>query len=96
MFISQNIKAEVVESKARCGGGALPQHEFDSYSVKILFDQPEKKLADKLFKALLRYEKPILGIMREGEILLDVFTVQEGELSLIADIVLSCLNAVRA
>jgi L-seryl-tRNA(Ser) seleniumtransferase len=85
MFISQNIKAEIVESKARCGGGALPQLEFDSYSVKILFDQPEKKLADKLFKALLRYEKPVLGILREGEILFDVFTLMENDIPTIVE-----------
>jgi L-seryl-tRNA(Ser) seleniumtransferase len=82
---SNQIKNEIVETKAQCGGGALPQLELDSYAVKILPPEPDRKFADKLFKSLLRCDKPVLGILREGELLLDVFTIREDEIDLIIE-----------
>jgi L-seryl-tRNA(Ser) seleniumtransferase len=78
------IISKIVESKAQCGGGALPKLELDSYAVKILSDKPDKKFAEKLFKSLLKHDKPVLGILREGEILFDLFTVQEEDIPAIA------------
>jgi L-seryl-tRNA(Ser) seleniumtransferase len=89
---SNQIKIEIVETKAQCGGGALPQLELDSYAVKILPEKDEKnsaygtgRFADRLFKSLLRNEKPVLGILREGEFLLDVFTIGEEEIKTIVE-----------
>jgi L-seryl-tRNA(Ser) seleniumtransferase len=89
---SNQIKNEIVETKAQCGGGALPQLELDSYAVKILPEKDEKnpayrtdRFADRLFKSLLRNEKPVLGILREGEFLLDVFTIGEEEIKTIVE-----------
>lgn len=93
---SHDLNSKVIESKAQCGGGALPEHEFESFAVKLLFDKKDKDFADRVFKSLLRYEQPVLGILREGEILFDVFTLQEDELTSIADAVKSCLKAKRA
>ncbi len=78
------IISKIVETKAQCGGGALPKLEMDSYAVKILSDKPDKKFAEKLFKSLLKHDKPVLGILREGEILFDLFTVQEEDIPAIA------------
>jgi L-seryl-tRNA(Ser) seleniumtransferase len=78
------ILSRIVESKAQCGGGAFPQLELDSYAVKILSDKPDKKFAEKLFKSLLRHDNPVLGILREGEILFDLFTVLEEDIPVIA------------
>lgn len=89
---NQKIKSEIIDSKAQCGGGAMPQHEFDSYAVKIIPDQPDKRFADKLFKSLLRYEKPVLGILREGEILFDVFTIQEDDIPILIEAVTESIN----
>lgn len=82
---SNGIKSEIVETKAQCGGGALPKHEFDSFAVKLIFDKEKKGAADMLFKSLLRCEKPVVGILREGEILFDVFTIMEEDISTIID-----------
>jgi L-seryl-tRNA(Ser) seleniumtransferase len=82
---SNQIKNEIVETKAQCGGGALPQLELDSYAVKILPPKPDRKFAEKLFKSLLRCDKPVLGILREGELLFDVFTIREDEIDLIIE-----------
>lgn len=92
---SQGVNSDVIESKAQCGGGALPKHEFESCAVKLLFDTKDKNLSDRLFRTLLRCEKPVLGILREGEILFDVFTLQEDELIIIADNVKHCLRPVQ-
>ena len=75
------INNEIIESKAQCGGGAFPQLELDSYAVKIMSMAPNKNFAEKLYKSLLKYEKPVLGILREGEILFDVFTIKEEDIA---------------
>lgn len=86
------IKNEIVETKAQCGGGALPQLELDSYAVKILPPKDEKNFADKLFKSMLKNEKPVLGILREGDFLLDVFTIFEEEIKTIVEAIKNNLN----
>ena len=99
---TNQIKNEIIESKAQCGGGAFPQLELDSYAVKILPVKDEKnpayrtgRFADRLFKSLLRSEKPVLGILREGEILFDVFTIQEEDIATIVESVKSKLETFK-
>ncbi len=87
-----NIESEIVESKAQCGGGALPQLEFESFAVKVINGNAGRKFADTLFKSLLKYEKPVLGILREGEILFDVFTLQNGETEIIVEAVTKSIS----
>lgn len=89
---SCRIKNEIIETRAQCGGGALPQLELDSYAVKILPEKAEKKFADKLFNSLLRNEKAVLGILREGEFLLDTFTIGEEEIKTIVEAIKNNLN----
>jgi L-seryl-tRNA(Ser) seleniumtransferase len=82
-----NVKTVIIESKAECGGGALPQLELESYAVKILPNQLDKttasSFADKLFKKLLAAENPVVGILREGDLLLDIFAIQPDEVDTI-------------
>lgn len=85
---SQRIKSEIIESKAQCGGGALPTVEFDSYAVKILPSSSNKNLPERLFKSLLRCEKPVLGILRSGEIMFDVFTINDEDIEIIVKAIL--------
>jgi len=89
---TEKIKAEIVESKAQCGGGTLPHLELESFAVKLIPENANKKFADKLFKKLLLAEKPILGILREGELLFDVFTIQPDEVDVIVQTVKRCLG----
>lgn len=84
-LISYQIKNEIIESKAQCGGGALPRLEIDSYAIKILPDNDENNFADRLFRSLLRNDKPVLGILREGKFLLDVFTINDEEIKTIVE-----------
>ncbi|MBK7380997.1 MAG: L-seryl-tRNA(Sec) selenium transferase [Ignavibacteriales bacterium] len=89
---SYQIKAEIVESIAQCGGGALPQLELESYSVKILPDKADKKFASKLFKKLLAVDTPVLGVLKEGDFFLDVFTIRDEEVDAIVQSVSICIQ----
>lgn len=79
-----NIKSEIIESKAQCGGGTLPQLKIDSLAVKIIHEG-NRNHAKKFHQRLLELEKPILGILREGDLLFDVLSIKEKEIQYIAE-----------
>ncbi|MCD6176333.1 MAG: L-seryl-tRNA(Sec) selenium transferase, partial [Candidatus Cloacimonetes bacterium] len=79
-----NVKSEIIESKAQCGGGTLPQLKIDSLAVKIIHDG-NRNYAKKLHQKLLELDKPILGILREGNLLFDVLSIKEKEIKYIAE-----------
>jgi len=86
-----DIKTEIIKSKAQCGGGTLPQLKINSIAVKIIHDQ-NRKYVKKIHQKLLELEKPILGILREGDLLFDVLAISEKEISYIAQAVDSVIN----
>jgi len=83
----RGINGRTVESKGQCGGGSLPDVSLDSVAVEIL---PGKTMgggqtfAERLFKGMLRNDRPVLGVLREGRILLDVLTVFDEDIPHIA------------
>ncbi len=79
------IKTKIIKSKARCGGGTLPELIIDSYAVQIIPDKKEKKFAERVFAKLLQREIPILGILREGNLLFDVLSIFEEDIPVIAE-----------
>ena len=79
-----NIKAKVVESTAHSGGGTLPRLKIDSYSIMLTTPKNEKKFSEMTFKNLLKLERPILGILREGNLHFDVLTIFEEDISYIS------------
>lgn len=81
---SRNIRAEIVSSEAQCGGGTLPQLKIDSLAVKIIHEG-KRNYAKQLHQRLLEIDKPILGILREGDLLFDVLTIKEKEIRIIAE-----------
>ncbi|MEA2095410.1 MAG: L-seryl-tRNA(Sec) selenium transferase [Candidatus Cloacimonadota bacterium] len=85
------IKSEIIESKAQCGGGTLPQLKIDSLAVKIIHDG-DRNFAKKLHKELLELDKPILGILREGDLLFDVLSIKEKEIKYIAESINLIMN----
>lgn len=86
-----NIKSEIIESKAQCGGGTLPQLRIDSLAVKIIHES-NRNYAKKIHKKLLELDKPILGIMREGDLLFDVMSIKDKEIKYIAESINSVMN----
>ena len=82
---NSNIHSEVIKNKGRYGGGTLPEYEIDSFAVKLVFDKKDN--AEKLFRLLLLQEKPVLGILRQGDLLFDVLTIFDDELEELGKII---------
>ena len=83
LLSKENISNKIIVNIARCGGGTLPQVEIPSYAVQL--DLSKTKLSpEQLFHRLLQLDKPILGILREGSLLFDVFTLNSDQTTEIA------------
>ena len=72
---------EVEETVARVGGGALPLAELPSFACAV-----EEALA----AALRDHEPPVIGIVRDGRLLLDCRTLADDELDEVAAAVRAC------
>lgn len=75
------VGGTVETSVARVGGGALPLAELESYACSV-----EAELAAPLRAA----HPPIVGIIREGSLLLDCRTLTPDEVELAGETVLAC------
>jgi L-seryl-tRNA(Ser) seleniumtransferase len=75
------VDGEVEETVARVGGGALPLSELPSFACAL-----EESLAGPLRAG----EPPIVGIVRDGRLLLDCRTLTDGEVDLAAQAVRAC------
>ncbi len=72
------VAGEVEETVARVGGGALPLAELPSYACAV-----EEELAGPLRAG----EPPVIGVVRDGRLLLDCRTLTDGEIDEVADAV---------
>jgi L-seryl-tRNA(Ser) seleniumtransferase len=77
------VGGEVEETIARAGGGALPLAELPSYACGV-----EQELAQPLRAG----DPPVVGIVRDGRLLLDCRTLTDGEV----DEVAAAIAAARA
>ena len=77
------MSAKIISSIGRCGGGTMPEMKIESVAVQIIFDKPEK--AELVHQQLLMGEKPVLGILREGDLLFDLTCLLETDLTVIAE-----------
>ena len=87
---SLDIECKIIDSPARTGGGTLPQLQLKSKAVMLISDN--KKFAKRVFSGLLKLDRPILGILREGNLLFDVLTVFEEDIPYIAKAVNSIIS----
>ena len=69
------VGGEVEETVARAGGGALPLAELPSFACAI---------EEALFDPLRHGEPPVVGIVRDGRLLLDVRALADGEVDEVA------------
>ena len=69
------VGGEVEETVARAGGGALPLAELPSFACAI---------EEVLFDPLRAGEPPVVGIVRDGRLLLDVRALADGEIDEVA------------
>lgn len=77
-----DVAAEVVPSEGQVGGGALPGVALPGWAVALTLPRrPRGGLArGGVYRALLRGVPPVVAILREGRLVLDVRTVQDDEL----------------
>ena len=79
--LAQMTGGTVEETIARVGGGALPLAEIASFACAL-----EESLAAPLRTG----EPPVIGIVRDGKLLLDCRTLADGELDEVAAAVRAC------
>jgi L-seryl-tRNA(Ser) seleniumtransferase len=77
------VGGEVEETVARVGGGALPLAELPSFACAV---------EEELFDPLRAGEPPVVGIVRDGRLLLDVRALADEEV----DAVATAVTAARA
>lgn len=92
------IRAEIVESWGQAGGGTLPNLKLKSTGVAIVpptqaTAKQRGTFAESLFAALLKGERPVLGVLREGVLLFDCFALFDDEIPLIADSVAAWMGS---
>src|SRR5262249_16690358 len=78
------VGGEVEETVARVGGGALPLTELPSYACSV---------EEALFGPLRLGEPPVVGIVRDGRLLLDVRAVSDDEVETVAAAVAAARSA---
>jgi L-seryl-tRNA(Ser) seleniumtransferase len=81
--LAKAVGGEVEETTARVGGGALPLAELPSFAAAI-----EEELASGLRDG----NPPVVGIVRDGRLLLDCRTLRDDELEQVA----AAVTAARA
>ncbi|MGI8421535.1 MAG: L-seryl-tRNA(Sec) selenium transferase, partial [Gaiellaceae bacterium] len=83
--LASAVGGEIEETMARIGGGALPLAELPSFACAV-----EESLA-----ALLREgEPPVIGIVRDGRLLLDCRTLADAEVDEVAAAILTVRRSV--
>ncbi len=91
------VKAREVESFGQCGGGALPDVKIPSRAVEVLpgegMDDAKATFAERIHGRLQAGETPVLGLLREGRLLLDVLTLNEDQLQQVAHLVSDAIAA---
>jgi L-seryl-tRNA(Ser) seleniumtransferase len=75
------VGGTVEETVGRVGGGALPLAELPSFACAV-----EEELAVALRSA----DPPVVGIVRDGRLLLDCRTLADGEIEEVATAVAQC------
>jgi L-seryl-tRNA(Ser) seleniumtransferase len=75
------VGGDVEETVGRVGGGALPLAELPSYACAI---------DEELAEPLRRREPPVIGIVRDGRLLLDCRTLADDDVDEVAAAVRAC------
>ena len=79
--LAELVAGEVEQTVARAGGGALPLAELPSYACAV-----EEALADEL----RAHEPPVVGILRDGRLLLDCRTLTDVDVDEVAAAISAC------
>lgn len=89
--------SETSPLSAQIGGGTFPEKSIAGFLVRLdlMSDKNIKpSLEEKLYLMLLKLDKPVLVILKEAKIYLNIFTVQETDLSYIAKNIRKVLDVI--
>jgi L-seryl-tRNA(Ser) seleniumtransferase len=75
------VGGDVEETLARVGGGALPLAELPPFACAV---------DEELSEPLRRNEPPVIGIVRDGRLLLDCRTLADGDVDEVAAAIRAC------
>jgi L-seryl-tRNA(Ser) seleniumtransferase len=82
-LVSHHIECRMVATEGRFGGGAMPGEILPSRAVVIPAEHPAAWL-----DRLRRQDIPVVAILREGELCIDLLAVDEDEIDSIAQAVI--------
>lgn len=94
---SFGIKAEIEKSTGQFGGGTLPDKFLDSYSVKLLIEennQKRSKIAKDIYHSLLKFDTPVLSILKGANVYFDILTLDQEEMEMISENLLKIYHSV--
>jgi L-seryl-tRNA(Ser) seleniumtransferase len=78
------FSVELIDGSSRIGGGASPLQELPSRLLSLV---PKELSVNDIEKWLRSYEPPIISRVEKDRVLLDVRTIQDGELKTVAQAV---------
>ena len=90
------VSCELCDSQGQVGGGTLPHVSLPSVAVKVIFNgsaKGKKSKAEQLHRRLRQGDTAIIGLLREGEFLLDVLTLFDQQLQDVAGEVIAVCKA---
>jgi L-seryl-tRNA(Ser) seleniumtransferase len=76
--LAEAVGGEVEETVARIGGGALPLAELPSFAAAV---------DEELAAPLRAGDPPVIGVIRDGRLLLDCRTLTDAEAEVVAEVV---------
>lgn len=82
-MLFDKCKVKVSATGSRVGGGALPEEDLESRAVVL---EPLDRTVNELEKSLRHSSLPIIGRIEEDRFILDMRTVGDDEISLIAKV----------
>jgi L-seryl-tRNA(Ser) seleniumtransferase len=82
-------RISIIEDVSQSGGGALAEVHFDSYAVAIT---PAKISVNELEARLRKGNPPVISRIREGQLLLDVRTIQTKEVGILVKAIRQALS----
>jgi len=86
---SAGIVVQIMDTEATVGGGSLPGQTLPSVALALATQQP----AEALSRCLRMQEPPVIGRIERGRVLLDLRTVSEEQLPLLAASVLAATTS---
>jgi len=72
MLSERGVKNTVIKSFAQIGGGSLPDLKLDSFEVEI-----DSSNSEILYYKLMALDRPVVTILRNRKVYLNVFTVED-------------------